>query len=233
MSLKLKNLEKEDIFTVEKNYGSRANSPKLARGKGKMGQFRINPSKIKKSIDTKYERKGEIHPQLSKLISSEFGEREQIQEQQQLSPRSKGFEYDQNDDGKMAVQDQMTENYNNVETFSLSAKVEQPPFKIIRKHPSVWTKKQTSQNSNSATANMESYYLHSALNRDPILSEKIKMQQQTLLKKIFKEIKIDSKMNEYCVENKIKNDYRSINIDKFIDNFINTYPYYLSMDGVK
>lgn len=59
------------------------------------------------------------------------------------------------------------------------------------------------------------------------------MQQQILLKKIFKDIRIDAKMNEYCFVNKIKNDFRSINIDKFIENFVHTYPYYLSMDNVR
>lgn len=152
--------------------GSRANSPKVGRGKGKMTNFTIHPSKMKRLDSTdvvprsQYERKGEIHPQLDQLISSEFDDGYKMQEKLMAS-RTQGLEEDMNDDVRMMAQDQLTETGNNGEPFCLSGKIEQPPFKILRKCPSVWTKKQTPNELNTTTANMESYYLHSALNYDP------------------------------------------------------------------
>lgn len=80
---------------------------------------------------------------------------------------------------------------------------------------------------------MKTFYLHSALNLDKDSCEKIDMQTNKILKKVFREIEIDKKMKSYCAANSIINDFKSINIERFIENFIQTYPYYLSNDGNK
>ena len=49
-----------------------------------------------------------------------------------------------------------------------------------------------------------------------------------LLEQIFKEMKINTKINDHWRVNRIKNDFKSINIDNFIENFKQTYPNYLS-----
>jgi hypothetical protein len=54
-----------------------------------------------------------------------------------------------------------------------------------------------------------------------------------LLKKIFKDIDIYAKITEHWHLNKIKNDFKSINLDNFIESFNQTYPQYLTMSQVR
>lgn len=49
-----------------------------------------------------------------------------------------------------------------------------------------------------------------------------------LLEQVFKDMKINTKINDYWRMNRIKNDFKSINIDNFIENFKQTYPSYLA-----
>ena len=52
-----------------------------------------------------------------------------------------------------------------------------------------------------------------------------------LLDKIFKDLKINNKINELWRINSLKNDFKSINIDNFIDNFKQTYPQHLNFQA--
>lgn len=40
-------------------------------------------------------------------------------------------------------------------------------------------------------------------------------------------------MTEYWHINQMKNDYKSIKLDRVIENFVQSYPYYLNLDNVK
>lgn len=227
---------------MERNYNSRSNSPKLTKSQSKRKNFALNPTKMKQMnanepiLRSPSDRKGEIHPELENFISSEFDSRavDPLQIKEKLrSLKSKDSEFEPNDDSKIGYQESslIVGNINEI-TASMS-KIESPPFKVIRQWPKVWTRRHVPNEQSSIAAEMEAFYQHSGLNYDKESSEQLKMQQSIILKKIFKEIRIDTKMNEYWHANYIKNDFKSINIDKFIENFTQTYPYYLSMETVR
>ena len=190
-----------------------------------MEQMRQGQSMLQSPSD----RKGEIPPGLHDFISSEF---EPANDSMMIDHRNKQSQRSQaaDNDSKMDINDQSMATVNAGDQGTPSYKTEDAPFKVIRACPNVWTKKQTgivhNNNNNPMASDMEAFYLHSSLNKDQNASEKSSMQLNTMLKKIFKDIRIDKKMNEYCHANMIKNDFKSINIDQFIQ----TFPHSISND---
>ena len=219
----------EDIFTVERNCVSRASSPKQQKLLSKSQNFGINLNKIPSYNDvqvrTPSDRKGDIHPGLNSFIMTEF-DRNDSSSLYQRKMYNKDSENEQID-SRMSVADEGQDTGNYLEKSSIEAKNDKPPFKILRKCPEVWTKKSTGvyEPNTSGAASMEMFYLHSALNYDENLSEKIKLNINVILKKVFREIHIDNKLNNKCYEFGIKNDYKSINIDRLIDSFKQTYDF--------
>lgn len=125
------------------------------------------------------DRKGEIHPGLDNFISSEY---DRSKDEYLIRDRykEKDSEIGQYDDYKMTNQDQMQRN----------SSMYEPPFKIIRKCPTICTRKPgTQRESNPVAADMETFYLHSALNYDENISHKVKLNLNEILRNIFKEVR--------------------------------------------
>lgn len=244
----------EDIFNVERR------SPKtgqLVRGmsqsKNSQG-FSIDPIPIHQQ--TPQERtmtedgrgRKQVHPGFRSLLPNENDDQTERYSSRRRN-RNRDSEFDPNEESKHYTEDVAGGYYSKHKNPNVDLGEDiKLPFKIYRPCSTLWKNDETGQRNQAGTLTKDSIFIECSEAIDAINNSQRKFNEieagedkpeeaplhtNNIIKKIFRDIKINAKVNEHCIENKIKNDFKSINIDTFIESFNQTYPQYLTLIQTK
>lgn len=202
--------KEQNIFGIDKTkYHSRSQSPSNNINQSKSNaSFSLNPQKMSEESRDEYGNR-KVGRGLAQFISSD---QDQERSNATRDNRYQNSDVDPNEEFKGANYDASNYTPRNkvIDPSLLPENSGVAPFKIIRPRPKIWSNVNCFTNDrNPAESDFAHYYSHSALNSEMRNPHQQKSQRPAfyshdLLKKIFKQMRIDSKINEYCQASGIK-----------------------------